>query len=77
MSDLSSRGHVGAEDAEDTGPIRTQSAARTERGHRPVLPHTIRIFAVPIILVWVFVTVLVNVIVPRRWRSSASSTRRR
>nr|WP_197283511.1 MMPL family transporter [Mycobacterium sp. Marseille-P9652] len=35
-----------------------------DRGHRPYLPHAIRIFAVPIILIWVFVTVLVNVIVP-------------
>ncbi len=65
MSDASSRSHVGTEDTADTGPIRTQSPAKTERGHRPVIPHTIRIFAVPIILAWLFVTVLVNVIVPR------------
>jgi putative drug exporter of the RND superfamily len=65
MSDLNSKSHIGTEDTEDTGPIRTQSPAKTERGHRPVIPHTIRIFAVPIILGWVFVTVLVNVIVPR------------
>ncbi|HEY2503608.1 MAG TPA: MMPL family RND transporter, partial [Mycobacterium sp.] len=64
MSDLNSKSHVTTE-AEDTGPIRTQGAAKTERGHRPVIPHAIRIFAVPIILGWVFVTVLVNVIVPR------------
>jgi RND superfamily putative drug exporter len=44
---------------------RIETTERTERGHRPVIPHTIRLFAVPIILAWVFVTVLVNVIVPR------------
>lgn len=64
MSDANSRGHVGTADTEDTGPIRTADRAKAERGHRPYLPHAIRIFAVPIILVWVFVTVLVNVIVP-------------
>ena len=64
MSDVNSRSH-GVEDTEDTGPITTQSPAKAERGHRPVIPHTIRIFAVPIILGWLFVTVLVNVIVPR------------
>jgi putative drug exporter of the RND superfamily len=64
MSDLNSKSHVTTED-DDTGPIRTQGPAKTERGHRPVIPHTIRIFAVPIILGWIFVTVLVNVIVPR------------
>jgi putative drug exporter of the RND superfamily len=32
---------------------------------RPVLPHTIRILAVPIILFWVVVAVLVNVIAPQ------------
>ncbi|HZE17130.1 MAG TPA: MMPL family transporter, partial [Mycobacterium sp.] len=37
----------------------------TEHTHRPVIPHTIRLFAVPIILVWVFITVIVNVVVPR------------
>lgn len=36
-----------------------------KRGHRPVLPHMIRIFAVPIILGWVLVTVVVNVAVPK------------
>lgn len=53
--------------AEDTGPINidnTQRTQRTKRGYRPVIPHAIRIFAVPIILAWVFVTVVVNVIVP-------------
>jgi RND superfamily putative drug exporter len=37
----------------------------TQHTHRPYLPHAIRLFAVPIILVWVFITVLVNVVVPR------------
>lgn len=64
MSDANSRGHVETADTEDTGPIRTADRAKAERGHRPYLPHSIRIFAVPIILAWVFVTVLVNVIVP-------------
>ncbi|OCB33506.1 hypothetical protein A5675_20225 [Mycobacterium malmoense] len=64
MSDANGRGHVDTADTEDTGPIRTADRARAERGHRPYLPHSIRIFAVPIILAWVFVTVLVNVIVP-------------
>jgi RND superfamily putative drug exporter len=41
------------------------SRMSTEHTHRPYLPHAIRLFAVPIILVWVFITVLVNVIVPR------------
>ncbi|MGH3551125.1 MAG: RND family transporter [Mycobacterium sp.] len=37
----------------------------TEPGRRPVIPHAIRLFAVPIILAWLFITVVVNVIVPR------------
>src|SRR6201996_4632544 len=48
---------------EDTGPLSTQDA-KARRGHWPYLPHTIRIFAIPIILAWVVVTVLVNIIVP-------------
>jgi putative drug exporter of the RND superfamily len=35
------------------------------RAKRPVIAHTIRPLAVPIILVWVFITVLVNVLVPQ------------
>jgi putative drug exporter of the RND superfamily len=62
MSDLNSKSHV---DTETTGPIKVQSRGRPERGHWPLIPHMIRWFAVPIILAWVFVTVLVNVIVPR------------
>src|ERR1700753_983577 len=32
--------------------------------HRPFIPHFIRIFAIPIILAWVAVTLIVNVAVP-------------
>ncbi|BBZ71026.1 RND family transporter [Mycobacterium paraseoulense] len=64
MSDANNRGPVDTADTADTGPIRTPAQAKAERGHRPYLPHSIRIFAVPIIVGWVFVTVLVNVIVP-------------
>ena len=64
MSDGIGRGHLGTADTEDTGPITTPAQAKNERGHRPYLPHAIRIFAVPIIVGWVFVTILVNVIVP-------------
>jgi putative drug exporter of the RND superfamily len=65
MSDLNSKNHVNAYDAEPTGPIKVKGPRRPERGHWPLIPHMIRWFAVPIILAWVFVTVLVNVIVPR------------
>jgi putative drug exporter of the RND superfamily len=41
------------------------SSEHTHRPAQPVIPHMIRLFAVPIILVWVFITVLVNVIVPQ------------
>lgn len=51
-----------------TGPINVQDRADTTapaaRPHRPAIPHAIRLFAIPIILAWVFVTVLVNVVVP-------------
>ncbi|OBG34965.1 hypothetical protein A5672_22215 [Mycobacterium alsense] len=53
-----------ADEAADTAPITTRGLSKAERGHRPYLPHAIRIFAVPIVVAWVFVTVLVNVIVP-------------
>jgi RND superfamily putative drug exporter len=36
----------------------------TEKAHRPFIPHAIRLLAVPIIVFWVFVTVMVNVIAP-------------
>jgi RND superfamily putative drug exporter len=65
MSDLNSKSHLNTEGTEATGPIKVQRPGRPERGHWPLIPHMIRWFAVPIILAWVFVTVLVNVIVPR------------
>src|ERR1700741_1444925 len=65
MSDLNSKSHLNTHDAETTGPIKVQRPGRPERGHWPLIPHMIRWFAVPIILAWVFVTVLVNTIVPR------------
>jgi RND superfamily putative drug exporter len=45
----------------------TPTTERTESGHphRPFIPHFVRIFAIPIILGWVAVTVLVNVAVPK------------
>jgi putative drug exporter of the RND superfamily len=47
----------------------TQTATRERIGsghrHRPFIPHFIRIFAIPIILGWVALTVVVNVAVPR------------
>jgi putative drug exporter of the RND superfamily len=45
----------------------TPTTGHTESGHphRPFIPHFIRIFAIPIILGWVAVTVLVNVVVPK------------
>jgi RND superfamily putative drug exporter len=64
MSDQNSRTHLGAADTEDTGPINTGDAARAERPHRPFIPHMVRLFAVPILLAWVFITILVNVVVP-------------
>lgn len=50
--------------AADTGPIKAGGLSKAERGHRPYLPHAIRIFAIPIIVGWVVITVLVNVLVP-------------
>src|ERR1700760_1162198 len=45
--------------------IDTAAAPRTAaKPHRPFIPHVIRIFAIPIILGWVALTVLVNVAVP-------------
>ena len=77
MSDLNSKSQRPPKTTRTPGRSGTQSPAKTERGHRPFLPHTIRIFAVPIILGWVFVTVLVNVIVPAIGSRRRSSTRRR
>ena len=44
----------------------TDAADHTESGHRhrPFIPHAIRIFAIPIILGWVVLTVVVNVAGP-------------
>ena len=39
-------------------------SAKHQRPHRPFVPHFIRIFAVPIVIGWVALTVLVNVAVP-------------
>jgi RND superfamily putative drug exporter len=36
-----------------------------ERARRPILPHAIRVLAVPIILFWVLVTVVVNTVAPQ------------
>jgi putative drug exporter of the RND superfamily len=65
MSDLNSKSQSDTQGTEVTGPIKVQGRGRPERGHWPLIPHMIRWFAVPIILVWVFVTVLVNTIVPK------------
>ncbi len=62
MSDLNHRTHAANEEA--TAPIAVGPTETRERGHRPLIPHTIRIFAVPIIIAWVVLTVLVNVVVP-------------
>ncbi|MBX9980274.1 MMPL family transporter [Mycobacterium gordonae] len=60
MSDLNHRVAI-----DDTAPITTAPTdPKEKRGHRPLIPHTIRIFAVPIIIGWVVLTVLVNVVVP-------------
>ncbi len=64
MSDINNRTDSERDlSAEETGPISTQDA-KARRGHWPYLPHAIRIFAIPIILGWVVVTVLVNILVP-------------
>src|ERR1700746_3991223 len=43
----------------------TSTKRAMPRAKRPVIAHTIGLLAVPIILVWVFITVLVNVAVPQ------------
>src|SRR5271156_5315635 len=40
------------------------TATTETKPHRPLIPHFIRIFAIPIILAWVAVTAFVNVAVP-------------
>jgi RND superfamily putative drug exporter len=47
-----------------TAPTDTNDSVKHERPHRPFIPHLIRLFAVPIIIGWVALTVLVNVAVP-------------
>ncbi|AGP63148.1 mmpL4 protein [Mycobacterium intracellulare subsp. yongonense 05-1390] len=67
MSNVNNETDSGARSAEDdaaTGPIKAGGLSKAERGHRPYLPHAIRIFAIPIILGWLVITVLVNVLVP-------------
>ena len=64
MSDLNSTSHLSS-DTDDTGPIDTQGEAESTRPHHARIPHMIRLFAVPILLAWVFITVLVNMVVPR------------
>ncbi|KLO30259.1 MMPL/RND family transporter [Mycobacterium haemophilum] len=44
--------------------VTREPSTRTGRGRRPTIPHAVRIFAVPIILAWVLLTIVVNVIVP-------------
>ncbi|ARR77265.1 MmpL4_4 [Mycobacterium intracellulare subsp. yongonense] len=64
MNNETDSGARSAEDDAATGPIKAGGLSKAERGHRPYLPHAIRIFAIPIILGWVVITVLVNVLVP-------------
>ncbi|MGA8547845.1 MAG: MMPL family transporter [Mycobacterium sp.] len=40
------------------------ATSQSRHPHRPVIPHFIRIFAIPIVLGWIALTVLVNVAVP-------------
>jgi RND superfamily putative drug exporter len=49
----------------DTSPIEVAHPDEAKRPHRPVIPHAIRILAVPIVLAWVAITVVVNVVVPK------------
>jgi putative drug exporter of the RND superfamily len=75
MSDLENRTNESADAADPpTGPIKAQAATgrgvegpdeSTKRPHRPFIPHMIRLFAVPIVLAWVFFTILVNFAVPK------------
>src|SRR5271155_4546670 len=60
--------HADDDAARSNGEERRVEAANTTtpdtQPHRPFIPHFIRIFAIPIILAWVAVTVIVNVAVP-------------
>ena len=61
--------HTAGDDAERSDAQERRFGTATERAdherpHRPFIPHVIRLFAIPIILGWVALTVLVNVAVP-------------
>lgn len=51
--------------AADTSPIDVARTGDTKYPRRPVVPHTIRLLALPIVLAWVAITVVVNVAVPK------------
>ncbi|BBY25490.1 hypothetical protein MSTO_56950 [Mycobacterium stomatepiae] len=72
MSDLNNKSHTGLDDT-DTGPIGAPAQADPQHPHRPVIPHMIRLFAVPVLLGWLLVTVRPSL--PSR--SSVRRTRRR
>ena len=48
-----------------TDTTESEQPKHSQHPHRPFIPHFIRIFAIPIILGWVVVTVIVNVAVPK------------
>jgi RND superfamily putative drug exporter len=52
-------------DAEEQRSTPTTEHTESGHRHRPVIPHFVRIFAIPIILGWVALTVIVNVAVPK------------
>ena len=56
---------VSRSDAEEQRSTPTTEHTESGHRHRPVIPHFVRIFAIPIILGWVAVTVIVNVAVPK------------
>ncbi|OBK21791.1 hypothetical protein A5634_09390 [Mycobacterium asiaticum] len=60
MSDLNSTTRASTD---DTAPIQVADGPAAKH-HRPLIPHLIRILAVPIILGWVLITVVLNVFVP-------------
>jgi putative drug exporter of the RND superfamily len=43
----------------------TNAKRATQHTHRPLVPHAIRLLAVPIILAWLFITFLVNTVAPQ------------
>ena len=56
---------VSRSDAEEQRSTPTTEHTESGHRHRPVIPHFVRIFAIPIILGWVALTVIVNVAVPK------------